>query len=224
MLRKGWYATGLREPIARFDSYLAFRRYEIMQKFRREALDPFGTALIYNNIYAKALLPCTKVGARDHHACGVLPGKSQKACSKAESLLRNSFSIVGTTERLVETFALINYVFNFSTPAYLKRVNVQLGATPILPKEKLKKYRKLFACDQKLYETAKELLDSSISCLGGEFQVYLKRYKESQRKITHECESMCVEYGKPHRGGRQCPSNVALKTLLMNKMNKRLCK
>lgn len=51
-----------------------------------------------------------------------------KECSKAKKILEERFAVVGTSQRMLESMALLGYVFAFQNFPVFGRINQQIGA------------------------------------------------------------------------------------------------
>ena len=148
--------------------------------------------------------------------------KDKDTCEKAILKLRNRFAVVGTTERLLESLAVMAYSFKFIDFPVFGRVNVQVGAPPAA--DVSERARKMIErgndCDMLLFDVANSLLDEAITCLGDEFQAYLKKFKLEQSHFSRSnpfCIKYCVEFGKPHVAGSQIVGGK--KTIIGNPVN-----
>lgn len=190
--------TMLREPTSRFASYVFFRKYDVKSKYRKHAKNIGWTMECFSNLYTRVLMGC-EIGARNAHCA-----KSQ--CEKAKAKLRSQFALVGTSERMLESIALIGYLYRFQEPPLFGRVNVQEGSPGVkgLPQKILPQIVKENKCDIELHAIADQMLTDTIACLGQGFQDYLENFTAAQRQHEKDnpgCEDSCVKYGESHRAG-----------------------
>jgi len=196
--RASHFMTILRELVSRFASYVHFRRFDTIEKFRKHGTNLEWTAKTYSNIYTRRLLHIASGKARHH--------LTVKRCAAALRVLQTKFALVGTTERLLETVALMGYIFRFESFPIFGRVNQQIGSPGVsdLSKFILRHVKKLNKCDAKLHEVANTMLDQTIKCVGSDFQTYFESFKYIQKNFTlHNpgCIETCVNYGERHRTG-----------------------
>lgn len=101
-------------------------------------------------------------------------------------------------------------------------VNVQVGAPPAA--DVSERARKMIErgndCDMLLFDVANSMLDEAITCVGEEFQAYLKNFQLEQShfsRLNPFCIKYCVEFGKPHVAGSQIVGSN--RTIIGNPVN-----
>ncbi|CAL6339087.1 unnamed protein product [Bathycoccus prasinos] len=98
---------------------------------------------------------------------------------------------------MLESMAVMGYVFSFQNFPVFGRINQQIGA----PKFSAFSTK----CDRMLYKVADNLLDRAVNCLGTKFTEYLEAFSEAQHKFTNSspsCIGKCIKYGEVHRSGK----------------------
>ena len=197
--RNSHLTTMLREPLARFSSYVHFRRYDIKSKYQRHGRNLLWSAKAFSNLYARML---TNVPTGVQYS-----ERAARQCRRSKSILSSKFAVVGTSERMLETMAAMGYVFQFKSFPLFGRINQQIGAPDVseLPKSIKLAVKRMNRCDENLFKTANLLLDKTIECLGSDFQEYLREFKAAQEQFMKDnpgCLESCVMYGKAHRSGK----------------------
>ena len=205
------FSTMLRRPVSRFVSFMNFRRYDSRKKMRHLGTNYKYALSRYSNIYARFLLDITS-GNKD---APLYKKRIVARCIEAHKKLRKNFALVGTSERFLESIAVIAYVFRFEDFPVYGIINKQIGSPGIssIDKKALKTIRDENKCDESLYRTANLMLDESISCLGQPFQKYLQKFRRVQKEFSQNnpfCIEECVEYGKPHLHGLQLVDGEAI--------------
>lgn len=102
-------STILRSPVSRFMSGKYFYMYDIRpRKSRRARRKDKVQMQEVGNTYTRFILniPFGREGS-------LLMKKDKDTCEKAILKLRNRFAVVGTTERLLESLAVMSYSFKF---------------------------------------------------------------------------------------------------------------
>jgi len=97
----------LREPSSRFASYVYFRRFDIKSKYQRHGRDLVWSAKAFSNLYTR-MLTNVQTGIQYNY-------KASQGCFSAKKILREKFAVVGTSERMLESLAMVGYVFHFRT-------------------------------------------------------------------------------------------------------------
>ena len=203
-------STMLRQPVSRFVSFMNFRRYDSRSKMRHLGTDYKYALNRYSNIYSRFLLDIPSGKYEPIYKKRVVA-----RCHEAHKKLRENFAVVGTSERFLETIAVIAYVFRFEDFPVFGKINKQIGSPGIssIDKKALKTILKENKCDESLYRTANLMLDENISCLGEPFQKYLQKFRHVQEEFVQKnpfCIEVCVEYGKPHVHGLQLVDGEAV--------------
>lgn len=113
--------------------------------------------------------------------------QSEKICLEAnKSLLRNKFAVVGTSERMLHSLALVGFAFNFKNFPVFAHVNQQINNPGLdgLPDSVKEEFDLYNSCDTGLYNMANQILDNAMLCLGAKFQSYLKNSTLMQSKFA----------------------------------------
>ena len=197
--RSSHLTTMLREPMARFSSYIHFRRYDIKSKYQRHGRNLLWSAKAFSNLYTRML---TNVPTGVQYS-----EQAARQCRRAKSILSSKFAVVGTSERMLETIAAMGYVFEFKSFPLFGRINQQIGAPDVseLPNSVKSAVKRMNRCDGHLFKIANLLLDKTINCLGSGFQEYLREFEAAQERFMKDnpgCLESCVLYGKIHRSGK----------------------
>jgi len=195
------FVTMLREPTARFASYIHFRKFDTSSKYQRHGRELLWTARAFSNLYTRMLngIPTGYQYAERASA--------SKECTKAKKILEERFAVVGTSERMLESMAVMGYVFSFQNFPVFGRINQQIGAPKFSAFSTKVRMRviKENKCDRMLYKVADNLLDRAMNCLGSKFTEYLEAFSEAQHKFTNSspsCIGKCIKYGEVHRSGK----------------------
>jgi hypothetical protein len=195
------FVTMLREPTSRFASYVHFRKYDTSPKYQRHGRELRWTARTFSNLYTRVL---SGIPTGYQYAERASAGKE---CSKAKKILEERFAVVGTSERMLESMAVMGYVFSFQNFPVFGRINQQEGAPKFSAFSS--SVRSLIIrenkCDRMLYKVADNILDRAITCLGSQFIEYLDAFTEAQGKFTKSspgCIGKCIKYGETHRSGK----------------------
>jgi hypothetical protein len=130
-----------------------------------------------------------------------------KECAKAKKILEERFTVVGTSERMLESMALMGYIFSFVNFPVFGRINQQIGAPSfsVFPPKVRSRVLNENKCDVMVYDVVDNILDRAIKCLGPGFKKYLKAFKEAQDKFTNtapSCIGKCIKFGEIHRSGK----------------------
>lgn len=133
--------------------------------------------------------------------------QSARGCDKAKARLQGRFAVVGTSERLLETLALVGFVFKLQKLPIYARVNQQINNPGIrgLSEDIQAQFRQRNKCDAELYELANTMLDDALYCLGQPLQSYLASFKKAQEEFSRlnpGCIKDCVIYGMWHLHGK----------------------
>ena len=195
------FVTMLREPTSRFASYTHFRKYDTRSKYQRHGRELLWTARTFSNLYTRIL---TGIPTGYQYA---ERASASRECSKAKKILEERFAVVGTSERMLESMAVMGYVFHFQNFPVFGRINQQIGAPKFSVFSSRVRLRvvKENKCDIMLYKVADSILDRAIKCLGSEFIEYLEAFTEVQDKFTNSslgCIGKCITYGEIHRSGK----------------------
>ena len=108
---------------------------------------------------------------------------------------------------MLESMAVMGYVFSFQNFPVFGRINQQIGAPKFSAFSTKVRMRviKENKCDRMLYKVADNLLDRAVNCLGTKFTEYLEAFSEAQHKFTNSspsCIGKCIKYGEVHRSGK----------------------
>lgn len=204
------YFTMLREPGSRFASYVYFRRFDIKSKYQRHGRDLVWSAKAFSNLYTR-MLTNVQTGIQYNY-------KASQGCISAKKILREKFAVVGTSERMLESLAIVGYVFHFKTFPVFGRINQQIGApsfsafTPLVRSYVINANK----CDIILHKAANMILDQIIQCLGSDFSKYLDAFTKVQsdfEKNTPGCIGKCINYGDTHRSGKFINFSVGIRNV-----------
>jgi hypothetical protein len=210
-LHKNRYAfTFLRDPISRFASYVHFRRYDKRAKFRAHGTNLRWSLRNLSNLYTRRITGIPDGNGKDYEQKESRKyfrrSQSDKICLEAKSLLRNKFAVVGTSERMLDSLALVGFAFNFKNFPVFARINQQINNPGVdgLPDSVKEEFDLYNSCDIDLYNMANQMVDDAILCLGAKFQSYLKNFTLMQSKFVRSnpgCIKDCVNYGEIHNHG-----------------------
>jgi hypothetical protein len=171
------YVTMLREPVSRVVSHYWFVRSEPDHYLYGAIID--GDLSLRD--YAEQ--GCRLSAEIENGQVWMFSARARRLeCADPESLeeaktvLRESFAVVGTTERFDETILVMQRILDLATPVYV-RENIGPGPRgPIYP-ETRRVIEARNALDLELYACANELLDAQIRRLGPRFQRDLRRFR-----------------------------------------------
>lgn len=160
------YITVLREPVSRVISLYRYLKLEGSM-----SLEEFARSTQYqelNNDQTRriaggepAIRPCTR-----------------KDLETAKQNLQNHFAVVGTTERIDETLALLKLSFGWDKKiaSYPRNVNARSGSDPI-PEAVINILQEKNRLDRELYDFADQLMNEKIAACGSEFANMLQQQK-----------------------------------------------
>jgi hypothetical protein len=165
--RPSLYVTLLRDPVERVVSlyyYAGLHETTSLEEFARTP--PFRE--VDND--------------QTRRVAGVNPPVGQCTRATLEAArenLRRHFAVVGTTERMEETLALLNVKLGWSRAvvSYPRNVNAARPASASLTPGAAEAVRARNELDYELWRYASELLDESIAAEGPKFRDELERYK-----------------------------------------------
>lgn len=169
--RPNLYVTLLRDPVERTVSlYYYAKLHETMSLEEFVRTPPFKEV---DNDQTRRI-------------AGVNPAAG--ACTRAtldaaRENLRRHFAVVGTTERMEETLALLNLRLGWSREVVstARNVNAARPASAALPRETIEAVRARNEFDFELWRFASELLDAGIAAEGPKFDAELERYRRLAR-------------------------------------------
>lgn len=106
-------------------------------------------------------------------------GCTRATLDAARENLRRHFAVVGTTERMEETLALLNLKLGWGREvvSVTRNVNAARPASATLPRETIEAVRSRNEFDYELWRFASELLDAGIAAEGPKFHDELERYR-----------------------------------------------
>lgn len=165
--RPSLYVTLLRDPVERVVSlYYYAKLHETMSLEEFARTPPFKEV---DNDQTRRL-------------AGVNPtvgGCTRATLDAARENLRQHFAVVGTTERMEETLALLNVKLGWSREvvSYPRNVNTARPSSDALTPEAAEAVRARNELDHELWRYASELLDLGIAAEGQKFRDELARYK-----------------------------------------------
>ena len=110
------FVTMLREPTARFASYIHFRKFDTSSKYQRHGRELLWTARAFSNLYTRMLngIPTGYQYAERASA--------SKECTKAKKILEERFAVVGTSEGCLSLWLSWVTSFLFRTFLFLARL------------------------------------------------------------------------------------------------------
>lgn len=165
------YVTLLRDPLERVVSlYYYAKLHETMSLEEFVSTPPF-----------------TEVdNDQTRRIAGVNPavgGCTRATLDAARENLRRHFAVVGTTERMEETLALLNLKLGWSREvvSVTRNVNAARPASATLPRETVEAVRGRNEFDDELWRFASELMDELIEAEGPKFDEELERHRELAR-------------------------------------------
>lgn len=165
------YVTLLRDPVERVVSlYYYAKLHETM------SLEEFVRAPPFKEVD----------NDQTRRIAGVNPavgGCTRATLDAARENLRRRFAVVGTTERMEETLALLNLKLGWSREvvSFPRNVNAARPASATLPRETIEAVRGCNELDFELWRFASELMDARIAAEGSKFQDEFERYKALTR-------------------------------------------
>jgi hypothetical protein len=169
--RPSTYVTLLRDPVERVVSLYYYAKLQEMTSLEEFARTP----------------PFKEVdNDQTRRIAGVNPpvgGCTRATLDAARENLRRHFAVVGTTERMEETLALLNLKLGWSRDvvSYPRNVNAARPASASLTPEAAEAVRDRNELDYELWRFASELTDESIAAEGQKFRDELERYKALTR-------------------------------------------
>ncbi|CAN5516805.1 sulfotransferase family 2 domain-containing protein [soil metagenome] len=160
------YITVLRDPVDRVISAFYFMRsyklHPLYWKMRREnwTLDDFVRRSQRDNVQSKII-----AGARYETPC------TPEILARAKENLRHHFSVVGLSERLEESLALMKLRFGWKLNSYSSfNVTPSRPKKKDLPKATLDLIHQKNAFDLELYECGRELFEKAVAAQPEEVQ------------------------------------------------------
>jgi hypothetical protein len=165
--RPSLYVTLLRDPVERVVSlYYYAKLHETM------SLEEFVRAPPFREVD----------NDQTRRIAGVNPpvgGCTRATLDAARENLRRHFAVVGTTERMEETLALLNVKLGWSRDvvSYPRNVHAARPAPASLSPEAAEAVRARNELDYELWRFASELMDEAIAAEGQKFRDELERYK-----------------------------------------------
>lgn len=152
------YITVLRDPVDRVISAFYFMRsyklHPLYWKFRREnwSLEDFVRRSLRDNVQSKIV-----AGADYESVC------TRETVEKAKHNLRHNFSVVGLSERLEESLALMKLRFGWKLSSYSSfNITRSRPKKRDLPEATLSLIREKNAFDMDLYESGREIFEAAV--------------------------------------------------------------
>ncbi|MET0648975.1 MAG: polyhydroxyalkanoic acid system family protein [Pyrinomonadaceae bacterium] len=169
--RPSTYVTLLRDPVERVVSL-----YYYAKLHETTSLEEFARTPPFKEVD----------NDQTRRIAGVNPpvgGCTRATLDAARENLRRHFAVVGTTERMEETLALLNVKLGWSSDvvSYPRNVNAARPATASLTHEAAEAVRARNELDHELWRYASELMDANIAAEGQKFLDELERYKALTR-------------------------------------------
>ena len=165
--RPSLYVTLLRDPVERVVSLYYYAKLD-----ETTSLEEFARTPPFREVD----------NDQTRRIAGVNPpvgGCTRATLDAARENLRRHFAVVGTTERMEETLALLNVKLGWGRDvvSYPRNVNAARPASESLTSEAAEAVRARNELDYELWRFASELLDESIAAEGQKFRDELARYK-----------------------------------------------
>ena len=161
------YITILRDPVKRVVSL-----YHYLEQANKMTLEDFANSCPYREID----------NDQTRRIAGVNPAAgecTEMDLEKAKQNLRQHFTVVGTTERMDESLALLKQQFKWAQniSSYPKNVNINKGSDS-LPASTLNTIQNRNRFDIELHRFANQLMDDAIAAQGEEFSTVLEQQKQ----------------------------------------------
>lgn len=199
--QKATYITVLRDPVDRVISSFYFMRshklHPLYWKFRREkwSLNDFVRLSPRDNVQCKIL-----AGAEYTKTC------TAEICERAKENLHRHFSVVGLSERLEESLALMRLRFGWKLQRYSSfNVTRSRPKKAEIPQSTLDLIQETNAFDMSLYETAEDIFQTAIETHASQVSQIASELEEGRRQARSPLDSALFSIGS---AGRKALSRV----------------